>query len=97
VCCWLRQRTIIASQRTRIGGGMPSDPMRVFVMHCGYWRVDANDLDGDELWSNGLEFIRLAVNEEGSVRYAVLEDRFDAELNLQDLLALLEFPVKKIA
>lgn len=76
---------------------MQRDPMRMFLMHCGYWRLDSGDMDGYELWSNGIEFVRLGIDEGGNAIYAVLEDRFDAELNLEDLLALLEFPVKKVA
>lgn len=76
---------------------MQSDPMRIFLGHCGYWRVDESEEANYELWSNGAEFVRLAIDENDMAQYAVLEDRFAAELNLEDLLALLEFPVKKVA
>jgi hypothetical protein len=76
---------------------MQSDPMRAFLMHCGYWPVDVGEFGEDELWSNGIEFVRLAMDERNMARYAILEDRFAAELNLEDLLALLEFPVKRVA
>jgi hypothetical protein len=76
---------------------MRSDPMRIFLAHCGYRQVDESEMGSDELWSNGIEFVRLTIDEENMARYAVLEDRFTAELNLEDLLALLEFPVKKVA
>ncbi len=76
---------------------MQRDPMRMFLAHCGYWRVDTTEQDSYELWSNGNEFVSLAIDEQGLARHAVLEDRFNAELNLEDLLALLEFPVKQVA
>lgn len=79
------------------GVPMQNDPMRIFLGHCGYWLVEEGDGADDELWSNGTEFVRLTIDENDMAQYAILEDRFAAELNLQDLLALLEFPVKKVA
>lgn len=76
---------------------MSGDPMRVYLIHCGYRRMDFSEAEGYELWSNGIEFVRLVIDGQDRARYAVLEDRFEAELNLEDLLALLEFPVKKVA
>lgn len=76
---------------------MQGDPMRMFLVHCGYWRVDSTEEGRYELWSNGSEFVSLAIGEQGLAHHAVLEDRFSAELNLEDLLALLEFPFKQVA
>lgn len=76
---------------------MQSDPMRAFLSHCSYRCVEDSEEDNTELWSNGIEFVRLTIDENNMAQYAVMEDRFAAELNLEDLLALLEFPVKKVA
>lgn len=76
---------------------MTTDPMRAFLSECGFSLVETTRAKSCELWTNGIEAVTLAVDENNRAYYAVLEDRSLQELNLQELREALLPPLSQTA
>ncbi len=76
---------------------MGSDPMKSYLIRCGYSLVEASAKKSCELWSNGMEAVTLVLDEKDSVLYAVLEDRSMEELTLPELQAAVHEPLSQTA
>ena len=76
---------------------MTSDPMRAFLSECGYSLMETTKAKSCELWTNGVEAVTLAVDENNCAYYAVQEDHSMEELSLQELRRTLMTPLPQTA
>ncbi len=79
------------------GNLMQGDPMKAYLLQCGFQQVETTEGKSCELWSNGVEAVTLAIGKDEKAMYAVLEDRSMDELNLAGLMTVLEEPLSQTA